>query len=105
MVECSVGEDWKVLVCPRKVPKGKKENQESSQLTHESGHFMHYSRLDVIGGDSTWLWFLCLFCVVVHFFQLVNVCFCCVRFIFFIPNQEIGLGDISEMTCFALSGA
>ena len=27
--------------------------------------------------------FLCLFCVVVHFFWLVNACFCCVRFSFF----------------------
>ena len=27
--------------------------------------------------------FLCLFCVVVHFFWYVNVCFCCVRFSFF----------------------
>ena len=26
--------------------------------------------------------FLCLFCVVVHIFWLVNVCFCCVRFSF-----------------------
>ena len=30
--------------------------------------------------------FLCLFCAVVHFFWLVNACFCCVRFRFF-PNQ------------------
>ena len=35
--------------------------------------------------------FLCLFCVVVHFFWLVNVCFCFVRFSFFISSQEIGL--------------
>ena len=27
--------------------------------------------------------FLCLLCVVVHFFRLVNACFCCVRFILF----------------------
>ena len=27
--------------------------------------------------------FLCLFCVAVDFFWLVNVCFCCVRFTFF----------------------
>ena len=33
--------------------------------------------------------FLCLFCVVVHFFWLVTVCFCCVRFSFSIPGQEI----------------
>jgi len=35
---------------------------------------------------------LCLFCVVVHLFWLVNVCFCCVRFSFSLPSQEIGLG-------------
>jgi len=33
---------------------------------------------------------LCLYCVVVHFFWLVNVCFCCVRFCFSIPSQETG---------------
>ena len=27
----------------------------------------------------------------------MNVCFCSVRFIFFIPGQEIGLGNVSEM--------
>jgi len=31
--------------------------------------------------------FLCLFCVVVHFFWLMNACFCCVRFSFFIPSK------------------
>jgi len=46
--------------------------------------------------------FLCLFCVVIHFFWLVNVCFCCVWFGFFhtkpkglvlsTPSQKIGLG-------------
>jgi len=36
---------------------------------------------------------LVYFCVVIHIFWLVNVCFCCVRFCFFsIPSQEIGLG-------------
>ena len=36
---------------------------------------------------------LCSVCVVIHFFWLVNACFCCVRFrFFFIPSQEIGLG-------------
>jgi len=34
---------------------------------------------------------LCLFCVVVHFFWLVNACFCCVTFGFSMPSQEIGL--------------
>jgi len=34
---------------------------------------------------------IALFFVVVYFFWLVNVCFCCVRFCFFIPSQEIGL--------------
>jgi len=36
--------------------------------------------------------FLCLFCVTVHFFWLVNVRFCCVRFSFSTPSEEIGLG-------------
>jgi len=27
---------------------------------------------------------------------LVNVCFCCGRFSFSIPSQEIGLGNVSE---------
>jgi len=35
---------------------------------------------------------------------LVNVFFCCVRFCFSIPSQEIGLGNVSEMTYFVLSG-
>jgi len=48
--------------------------------------------------------FLCLFCVVAHFFWLVNACFCCVRFCYSIPSQEIGLGNICEMTCFVWSG-
>ena len=47
---------------------------------------------------------LCLFCVVVHFFWVVNACFCCVRFSFSIPSHEIGLGNISKVTCFVLSG-
>ena len=35
--------------------------------------------------------FSCLFCVVVHFFWLMNACFCCVRFSFSsIPSQQIG---------------
>jgi len=28
----------------------------------------------------------------------VNACFCCVRFSFSIPSQEIGLGNVFEMT-------
>jgi len=43
--------------------------------------------------------------LVVHFFLLVNACFCCVRFCFSIPSQEIGLGNVSEMTYFVLSGS
>ena len=46
---------------------------------------------------------LCLFCGVVHFW-LVNACFCCVTFSFSIPSQEIGLGNVSEMTNFVSSG-
>ena len=43
--------------------------------------------------------------VVVHFFCLVNVCFCCVRLCFFsIASQEIGLGNVSKMTYFVSSG-
>ena len=41
--------------------------------------------------------FLCLFYVVVHFFWLVNACFCCVRFSFSIPSQEIGLGLVEHL--------
>jgi len=48
--------------------------------------------------------FLCLFCVVVRLVWLVNACFCCVRFSFSIPSQEIVLGNVSEMTCFVSSG-
>jgi len=51
-------------------------------------------RLDVVRGFSS----LCLYCVVVviHFFWLVNACFCCIRFHFFpyqAKSQEIGLGE------------
>ena len=47
--------------------------------------------------------FLSLFCVVIHFFLLVNVCFCCVRFSFF-PYQakRLACGNVSEMTYFVL---
>ena len=44
-----------------------------------------------------------VFCVVVHLFWLVNVCFCCVRFSFFnIASQEIGLGKrlSNDLFCF-----
>ena len=34
-----------------------------------------------------------VFCVVVYLFELVNVCFCCVRFCF-------SMGNISKMTYF-----
>jgi len=38
---------------------------------------------------------MCLFCVVVHFFSLVNACCCCVRFGFFaVPSQETGLAKL-----------
>ena len=47
---------------------------------------------------------LCLFCVVAHFFWLVNACFCCVRFCFSISGQEIGLGNafVSDIATFVL---
>jgi len=35
----------------------------------------------------------------------VNLCFCCVRFSFSIPSQEIGFGNVSEMTYFLSSGS
>ena len=47
---------------------------------------------------------LCLFCVIVHCFCLVNVCFYCVWFSFSIPSQKIGLGNMSEMTYLVSSG-
>jgi len=34
------------------------------------------------------------------FFWLVDVCFCYVRFSFSITSQELGFGNVSEMTCF-----
>ena len=39
--------------------------------------------------------FLCLFCVVVHFFWLVIVCFWCVRFSFFHTKPGDWLGEAS----------
>ena len=33
----------------------------------------------------------------------LNVCFCCVRFCFSISSQEVGLGNVSEMTYFVLT--
>ena len=45
--------------------------------------------------------FLCLFCVLVHIFWLVNVCFCCVRFSFFHTKPRILAWEkVSEMTYF-----
>jgi len=46
--------------------------------------------------------FLYLFCVAVHFFQLMNACFCCARFSFSILSY--GLGNVSEMNYFVSSG-
>ena len=40
--------------------------------------------------------FFCLLCVV-HLFWSVNASFCCVRFCFSIPSQEIGLGNVSDV--------
>ena len=40
----------------------------------------------------------------VHFFWLVNACFCCVGFSFSTPSQDNGLGNVSEMTYFVSSG-
>ena len=34
-----------------------------------------------------------LFCVVMHFFRVVKVCFCCVRFRFFHTKPRDGLGE------------
>ena len=43
--------------------------------------------------------FACLFCVAVHFFLLVNACFCCVRFSFFHTKPTDWPGEnMSEMT-------
>ena len=39
--------------------------------------------------------FLCLFCVVMHFFWLVNAYFCCVRFSFFHTKPRDWLGETS----------
>jgi len=42
--------------------------------------------------------------VLLYIFWSGNVCFCCVRFSFSLPRHKIGLGNVSEMTCFVLSG-
>jgi len=39
--------------------------------------------------------FLCLFCVVVHFFSLLNACFCCVRFSVFHTKARDWLAETS----------
>ena len=62
--------------------------------------FSFVSRPD---GTKPGLIFWRLFCVV-HFFWLVNACFCCVRFSFFIRSQETGSGNVSEVTYFVSSG-
>ena len=50
--------------------------------------------------------FLCLFCVVVRFFWLVNACCCCVRFSFFsYQAKRLARGNVTEMTCIVSSGA
>jgi len=46
--------------------------------------------------------FLCLFCVVVHLFWLVNACFGCVRFSFFLYQAKKLLQN--KMTYFMSSG-
>jgi len=52
---------------------------------------------NVAASVCTWLVY---FCVAVHLSWLVNVCFCCVRFSFSIPSQEIGLEKVSkELFC------
>ena len=44
--------------------------------------------------------FLCLFYVVLHFFWLVNVCFCCVRFSFSIPSKGLAWGCfLNDLFC------
>ena len=51
--------------------------------------------------------FLCLFCVVVHFFRSASVCSCCVRYILFLsmPRQATSAwGSVSELTHFVWSG-
>jgi len=49
----------------------------------------------VADGLPTGFSFLCLLCVVVHFFWLVNVWFCCVRFSFFHTKPRDWLGETS----------
>ena len=44
-------------------------------------------------------------CLLNTFVLIVLIaCFCCVRFSFSIPSQEIGLGNVSEMTYLVSSG-
>ena len=48
---------------------------------------------------------VCVCCVVLHFFWLVNASFCCVRFRFFLYlAKRLAWGNVSEMTYFVSSG-
>ena len=52
--------------------------------------------LDLIFDFNAAFSFLCLFCVVVHFFWLVNACFCCFRFSFFHTKPRDWLAETPE---------
>jgi len=47
---------------------------------------------------------LCLFCVVLHFFWLVNACFCCVTFGFPCQAKRLACENVFEMIYFVSSG-
>jgi len=56
----------------------------------ELPNFCRGRHLYSAGRPSLWASAHILVCVVVHFFWLVNTCFCCVRFSFPIPSQGLG---------------
>jgi len=66
-------------------------------LYHMLPHLFFFLHFSLFISSHTWIDLLHFLArcrkrqVVVHFFWLVNACFCCVRFIFFsIPSQNIG---------------
>ena len=55
---------------------------------------------DVVKGNLTRVFVLCC----IKFFLIDECVLCCVRFIFSTPSQDIGLENVSKMTCFVSSG-
>jgi len=55
---------------------------------------------DVVKGNLTCVFVLCC----IKFFLIDECVLCCVRFIISTPSQDIGLENVSKMTCFVSSG-